>query len=186
MSGVVLRCRTCGTTQDQPGECDVCGSGPVAYFCGNHRPGRWLDGPACGACGARFGEAPVKPAPPPSPGRSLPRSSTRPTRSDPSDAASTMTPAARRVRRPAAPPPPGRISDAPAEPDRPSLADVLFELAEEGRRVRPPAAETAPATPRAPALGFPIAGCLFRLLLLLLVLGVLAVMAGVVLVTGSI
>ena len=47
MSGVVLRCPTCGTTQSHPGECDACFEGEVRYFCGNHSPGLWLDEPVC-------------------------------------------------------------------------------------------------------------------------------------------
>ena len=62
MSAVVLRCPTCGTTQSHPGECETCFEGVVRYFCDNHTPGLWLDAPACHECGARFGEAPPKPA----------------------------------------------------------------------------------------------------------------------------
>ena len=58
MTGVVLRCPACGTTQSKVGECDACYEGAVRYFCANHEPGRWLDTPACNACGARFGETP--------------------------------------------------------------------------------------------------------------------------------
>src|SRR5687767_191586 len=58
MSGVVLRCPTCGTTQNHPGECDACGEVGVRHFCANHNPGLWLDEPVCTACGARFGEPP--------------------------------------------------------------------------------------------------------------------------------
>ena len=67
MSRVVLRCPNCGTTQAGPGECETCHEAPVAYYCTNHSPGRWLESPACPQCGARFGEAsPVaRKAPPP-------------------------------------------------------------------------------------------------------------------------
>lgn len=61
MSGVTLRCPNCGTTQSGTGECDACHEAAVRYFCAYHNPGRWLDGPACPNCGARFGE--VRPAP---------------------------------------------------------------------------------------------------------------------------
>lgn len=73
MSGVALRCPNCGTTQSGPGECDACHEAAVRYFCANHNPGRWLDGPACPSCGARFGE--VRPAPrvPPTPPSAPPR-----------------------------------------------------------------------------------------------------------------
>ncbi len=47
MSAVVLRCPNCGTTQLAAGECDACHEADVRYWCANHTPGRWLDGPAC-------------------------------------------------------------------------------------------------------------------------------------------
>ena len=66
MSGVVLRCPHCGTTQAGPGECEACHEAQVAYHCTNHSPGRWLESPACPQCGARFGEAsPAARTPPP-------------------------------------------------------------------------------------------------------------------------
>ena len=55
MSDVLIRCPNCGTTQAALGECDACREAQVRYFCTNHDPGRWLDGPACPACGARYG-----------------------------------------------------------------------------------------------------------------------------------
>lgn len=55
MSGVVMRCQNCGTTQATLGECEACHDGEVRHFCPNHSPGRWLDDPACTACGARVG-----------------------------------------------------------------------------------------------------------------------------------
>jgi len=71
MTGVVLRCSNCGTVQAAESPCEACHEGPVRYYCTNHDPGRWLEGPSCGACGARFGEAPRPPRPaaasPPSP-----------------------------------------------------------------------------------------------------------------------
>ena len=73
MSGVVLRCRNCGTTQATPGECEACHEADVQYFCPNHSPGRWLDGPECPACGARVGvpgrteRVPPRPTPGPTP-----------------------------------------------------------------------------------------------------------------------
>lgn len=56
MTGVVLRCPNCGTTQGAPGECEACHEGQVRHFCTNHTPGRWLDGQTCAECGARFGD----------------------------------------------------------------------------------------------------------------------------------
>jgi hypothetical protein len=64
MSGVVLRCPHCCTTQASQGECQACHEAAVRYFCSNHTPGRWLDGPRCSDCGAMFG-APATPVPPP-------------------------------------------------------------------------------------------------------------------------
>ena len=64
MSAVVLRCPHCGTTRAAPGECDACHEADVRYYCTNHDPGHWLDGPACPRCGARFGDPPKPPARP--------------------------------------------------------------------------------------------------------------------------
>lgn len=66
MTGVALRCPNCGTTKSAPGECDACHEAQVRYYCSNHKPGRWLDTPACPQCGAKFGD-PVRPAAPPPP-----------------------------------------------------------------------------------------------------------------------
>jgi hypothetical protein len=56
LSDVVLRCSNCGTVQASTGECEACHEAQVRYFCTNHEPGRWLDGPSCPDCRARFGE----------------------------------------------------------------------------------------------------------------------------------
>jgi len=64
MSDVFIRCPNCGTTQDTLGTCDACHEAETRYFCSNHQPGRWLDGPACSACGARYG-VDRKTSPPP-------------------------------------------------------------------------------------------------------------------------
>ena len=57
MSAVVLRCDNCGTSQSGLGLCEACHEGQVRYFCKNHDPGRWLDGPKCTQCGAAYGVA---------------------------------------------------------------------------------------------------------------------------------
>ena len=166
MNGVVLRCRTCGTTQEHPGECDVCSAGPVAYFCSDHSPGIWLDGPVCQACGVRFGDAPAKPV-----GRSssrspsIPRSGTRPSRSGRPTTAPThpATPGVSRIPGPAVPPLPSIVTDGDEGTDTPSLAELLVEMAEEGKRVRGTAAEAPSALRPAPRSGVPVIGCLFRL-----------------------
>lgn len=177
MSGVVLRCRTCGTTQDHPGECDTCSEGPVAYFCGNHSPGMWLEEPVCGACGARFGDAPAaRPASTPRTAPAVPRRETP--RRAPSPPARTR-PSGAGVRRPppAAPAPrPGSVTDPDEAPTTPSLADLLLEMAEEGRRAREGAEEVPPWAPAGPPprTSVPIVGCLVRLVLFVLVLVLLA------------
>ena len=43
MSGVVLRCPSCGTTTAASGECEACREAQVRYYCTNHTPGRWLE-----------------------------------------------------------------------------------------------------------------------------------------------
>ena len=90
MSDVVLRCPNCGTTQASAGECEACHEGNVRYYCPNHTPGRWLDGPTCAECEAREARErvaargrtvpPMKPMPPVSPPRTPP-----PTRDVPRD-----------------------------------------------------------------------------------------------------
>jgi len=70
MTGVVLRCPHCGTTRSTPGECEACHEAQVRYFCTSHNPGEWLDEPTCPRCGAKFGERPAPPAPPPRRSRS--------------------------------------------------------------------------------------------------------------------
>ena len=84
---VVRRCPNCGTTKATAGECEACHEAQVRYFCTNHTPGLWLDGPACGQCGARLGQpapraAPAarvtrSAAPPPAPASTPPAASAR-------------------------------------------------------------------------------------------------------------
>ncbi|MEO8548564.1 MAG: hypothetical protein ABI678_01265 [Kofleriaceae bacterium] len=62
---VVLRCPNCGTTQTTPGDCEACHEAQVRYFCTNHEPGIWLDGPTCPQCAARPAPAPRPPRPRP-------------------------------------------------------------------------------------------------------------------------
>jgi hypothetical protein len=188
MSGVALRCPNCGTTQAGPGECDACHEAAVRYFCTNHNPGRWLDGPACSECGARFGD--VGAAPHATPGPSAPRSvpapggaarlpptpepaappsrTASPARPDTS-AGGPMSPPARTGRTPWL-----RRAPPPSEPRRPD-PDFLGEDPELSRRrwpdllrsrVRPsgPPSYEMEARPRAS----PLRGC--RALSLLIVL----------------
>lgn len=185
MSGVVLRCRTCGTTQEHSGDCDACSAGAVEYFCGNHSPGRWLDGPVCDSCGARYGEAsPPPPVPASRTSASIPRAGSRRSTSTSSSAPPSIT-GVRRLPPTAAPPVPGRVSYPDEEPDTPSLSELLVEMAEEGRRARGAPADAPLRLPTAPVTRLPIVGCLFRLFMLLMFLGLLAVAAVFMLVNGA-
>jgi cell division septation protein DedD len=66
VTGVVLRCPNCGTTQPVQGQCEACHEAAVKFFCTNHALGLWLEGSACPQCGARFGDPlPISPAPAP-------------------------------------------------------------------------------------------------------------------------
>ena len=132
------------------------------YFCGNHTPGLWLDGPVCRGCAARFGEAAkgrAEPAPEP-----------------------PSTVPIRKPRRPGSGPPvPGGVEpprrDPPRPPahpglplDSPSLADLLAHIAgdrEPGRDEGVGLPSRVPA-PEAPRRSVPVLGCLVRLILLVL------------------
>ena len=162
MSGVALRCPTCGTTQAENGECEACFEGEVRYFCDNHSPGLWLDEPVCTRCGARFGDAPPKR---PEPGR-------------------TSTPTRRPRRPPSLPPSPrgaepsrtglGRPLPRPADPaETPaptSLDELLVHMSEARERARYEAEERERRwTPvESPRRSIPILGCLIRLVFLVL------------------
>ena len=172
MSAVVLRCPNCGTTRTAPGECDACHEAPVRYYCTNHRPGVWLDSPACGQCGSRFGEtaaapprpAPTKPSvrPPPAPAPTATRGPARTIDRDPR----------RPIGRGAGDPVPRRH-----EPPVPPLSesfDALEELmrgAGSARRPRPPAPPEPYPVRNMPSVG----GCLMRLFLLALLLFVFGI-----------
>ena len=156
---VGLRCPRCGTTQAHTGECEACFEGEVRYFCTNHAEKIWIDGPVCSRCGARFGDAPRRPAPPPP---------IRPTR--PAGPPDFRSPDPRRAPdRPA--PESGWRPPARRGPEEPSVlprTSSLEELLEEfrtgagGRGGGYPGGE--PWTePRVPRPGFPILGCLGRL-----------------------
>lgn len=136
MSDVVLRCPNCGTTRPSPGECEACHEAEARYFCPNHTPGRWLDAPACTACGARFGaRARATPLPPgpstPPPRRDAPRPTPTPTPTPP-----RTPPPSRR----------GPAYDLPAEPTYGSTYDARDDI--------PPPPRRAPRRERAePELG---------------------------------
>ena len=158
---VVLRCPSCGTTQGHAGECEACFEGEVRYFCTNHDEGVWIDGPVCSRCGARFGDAPRRPSAPPP---------IRPTR--PAGPPDFRSPGARRAPERPAPEsgwrPPSRRE--PEEPEVLPRRSSLEELLEEFRTTRGGGGGGARydpgirwPEPRAPRPGFPIAGCLVRL-----------------------
>lgn len=162
---VVLRCPNCGTTQAHVGECEACSEGEVQYFCTNHNEGIWLDGPVCPRCGAKFGDAPRRPAPGPTPTAAPP--------AGPPD----FRPRGHGRTHERSPepdfgpwPPRRRDPDDRAEPDvlprTPTLGDLLDEITEgRGRRRAPSEIEETPwaGAPRGDA-GFPLAGCLLRIL----------------------
>ncbi len=180
MSSVALRCATCGTTQSHPGECEACFEGEVRYFCSNHNPGLWIDGPVCRRCGAKFGDAP----------RGEPELPARSTPAGP--ALETHRAESRR-------PKPGRLGRRPARPSRspvsgegsedipttPSLADLLAAIAERTRaRYRAEEVWTHSPPERASA-GLPVVGCLVRLVLFIIFLIVLVFGGWFVLLTGG-
>jgi hypothetical protein len=177
MSAVVLRCPNCGTTQSTQGECEACHEGQVGYYCTNHKPGRWLDGPECSQCHAVYGrEEPPPPAPP---------RPTRPTHAPPPRKGSIETRRPPRievprhrpdpwVRRPS--PPPSREVDHASEETRARerMIEMLNELLRRGHLGRrPPIDMDIPSPP--PMQQIP-GGCLrivlfFLLFLLLSYLG---------------
>jgi hypothetical protein len=74
MSGIVIRCPHCGTTQSAVAECEACHEATTRWFCPNHEPGLWLDAPLCPTCGARPGVPGSRPRPTPT----RPRATTPP------------------------------------------------------------------------------------------------------------
>jgi hypothetical protein len=180
MSGVALRCPTCGTTQNHPGECDACSDADVRYFCSNHDPGVWIDGPVCPSCGAKFGDAPRREP-------ELRPRSTPAVRASDSRRAESRPPGSHDVRsRPARPsrsPVSGdRSDDIPAAP---SLAELLAALAERTRaHDRAEEVWTHPPRERTRA-GLPVVGCLLRLVLFIIFLIVLVFGGWFVLLTGG-
>ena len=179
MSGVVLRCPNCGTNQDKLGECEACHEPSVRYFCTNHDPGRWLDGPACPQCRARYGESGPTPLPrPPAQEPTATRRRTPPPEPTPSPSRSARpgsTPVSERApprraeRGPwehrAPPPIPGRETDRgkSSRRDLPRWPDLLRDAAR--MRRRPPADYGIDEAP----VRAPFAGCR-RAALLMIVL----------------
>ena len=86
MSGIVIRCPHCGTTQATLGECEACHEATTRWFCPNHEPGLWLDAALCPTCGARPGVPGTSSRPTPAPTRPRvppPRSAPPPRRPPP-------------------------------------------------------------------------------------------------------
>jgi hypothetical protein len=173
MSGVVLRCPSCGTTRAAPGECDACHEAQVRYYCTNHTPGRWLDSRSCPQCGSQFGV----PDPPPVV-HSPPR---RPTASPPPPPPTAHPPKAGRKGYTSWPPrgpwsrrvPPGHERETRPRSDafRDAIERRLPELFREAARVR-----RMREVPDSPPIGVATTGCL-RAVLLLLLLFMLASLA---------
>jgi hypothetical protein len=165
VSAVVLRCPNCGTTRGVPGECDACHEAPVRYYCTQHRPGVWLDGPTCGQCGSRFAATPA-PAPAPAPAKPAVRRSP----ALPPTAGRGPTPT-----RGTAPLPGG--APKPRGPRVPPLAASFETLDELIRGARPPLrpppdASAEPGLVRnMPSVG----GCLMRLVFLVILLFVFGI-----------
>ena len=156
MSGVVIRCPNCGTTQPAFGECEACHEADTRYFCSNHEPGRWLDRPACAACGARYGMEP---------GTSRPAPRARP-----------EPPAAW----PPSPPPvdePERIrAEAWSGPVRTPGGGDVFEIEPAGLEL--PDHRTGPPFPaESLTMAATASGCVRRIIVLFLILLVLAALA---------
>jgi hypothetical protein len=176
MTGVLLRCATCGTTQSHAGECDACSEGEVRYFCSNHSPGVWLDEAVCQACGAKFGDAPTTPEPTP---RTRPAVTARETRRPQSRPPKTRGAEPRRtgLRKP-----PPSLEDPEAPPAALCLADLLAGIAEERARDRVEEVRAEP-TGEGPRTLFAVRGCLVRLVLFVLVL-IALVLGGLFLLFG--
>lgn len=182
-TGVVIRCPNCGTTQSALGECDACHEAETRYFCPDHEPGRWLDGPSCSACGARVGVPGIRsrPAPPPrAPSRTPIRNPVR----------DAVPPSARAPTRPRAEPPRGRERDEEEEevftgpvftPGRTPLEDLLRSAMRGGRPGGMPGASGGlPGLPSMLPTGVKIVsafGCLRRLVMLVIFLAILAAVA---------
>ena len=159
---VVLRCPTCGTTQAHAGECEACSEGEVRYFCTNHDEAVWLEEPVCGVCGARFGEAPAKRPTSPAPRVPIPPAGA-PDFRPPMRRHTPERPRERDFRRA---PRPSEREEPEVLPPTPSLGELLEEFAEERVRARARRdVEEAPwAEPPGRRRGFPVAGCLVRVI----------------------
>ncbi len=178
MTGLILRCPTCGTSQSHTGECDACYDGQVRYFCGNHSPGLWLDKPTCTECGARFGEAPRRQPSPPA-GAAPPKTPRSPRRSG----SRPPAPPAEEASRPRRTWP--RDREEPTA--MPSWASLLRRLLlARRRRIETGDAPWEVAVPEFRLPRLPLVGCLVRLVFLVLLLFALGVVGMFILFSGSV
>ena len=162
---VVLRCPTCGTTQEHVGECEACSESEVRYFCTNHDEGTWLDGPVCSRCGAAFGvreKTTRTPAlstrPPGAPDFRPPRARHAPGSRSESDFGDRPRPRAE----------PEESAEPAVLPRTPSLGELLGEIVEERARARYEAEEVRWPERRIHPPAFPLRGCLLRIVGLVL------------------
>lgn len=167
---VVLRCPSCGTTQDTPGACHACHETGVRYFCTNHTPGVWLDASTCPSCGARFGDPARSTSKPAAAAPSRTRSETprREPASLPSEPYSSYRP-----RTPSGSwegrerPPRAAIEERERRPSPMSMVHkLLLEAATRARHMSPSAAPVRERRATSRGLG----GCLLRVVLMMIFL----------------
>ena len=166
MSGVVVRCPNCGTTQDAVGECEACHEATTRWFCPNHEPGLWLDAPLCPTCGARPGVPGTRPRPTPT----RPRATTPPRATPPP--APRRPPTREEMYSPDVPEDEPEVWSGPVRSSRdPRGADPRFGGAPEPWRIDP--SVVLPTAVRVVS----VFGCLRRLVMLVIFLIVLAALA---------
>jgi hypothetical protein len=162
MSGIVIRCPHCGTTQAALGECEACHEATTRWFCPNHEPGLWLDAPLCPTCGARPGVPGARSRPTPTP--TPPRATTPPR----STAPPRRTPAREEIYTPDAPDAEPEVWSGPVYPSGdPRTRDPRFGDVPEAWRIDP--SVMLPTAVRVVSFF----GCLRRLVMIALVLLVL-------------
>lgn len=172
---VVRRCPNCGTTRATAGQCDACHEAEVRFYCTDHTPGLWLDGPTCPQCHSRakasarppMTRGPRAAAAPPTPTR---RSSAKApplaVHSPPPDDLPEVDAWITRD------PPSSRLPRDTAPLSFGTWVDMLRAASSRIRSERSPASSPLPARR--------VAGCVVRLLLFLVV-AFLALVAGAVL-----
>ena len=167
MSGIVVRCPHCGTTQDAIGECEACHEATTRWFCPNHEPGLWLDAALCPTCGARPGVPGARSRPTPTPAR--PRAPTPPPGTPPrSTPPPRRTPAREEIYTPEPSDAEPEVWSGPVYPPRdPRSRDPRFGDAPEAWRIDP--SVVFPTAVRVVS----VFGCLRRLVMIVLILLVL-------------